>query len=287
MEANPVVSVLMTSFNREKYIASAIESVLNSTFTNFELIIVDDGSTDRTVEIAKSFEAKDTRIRFYRNEKNLGDYHNRNKAASYARGKYLKYVDSDDLIYSYGLEVFVKGMEKHPEAALGILSKNPIPFDPFPILLTSEQAIRQHFFGNGLLDYGPTGVIIKREVFESLGSFSGKRFVGDTECWLKIASRYPVVELPPSLTFWRRHEGQEFLTGMNTIDDGYFTMTLPMLNEFFNSEVCPLTPQEKEKILRKEKKARARKLVKYGLKSGNLKKVASKFREIGVSITDI
>jgi glycosyltransferase involved in cell wall biosynthesis len=272
MESSPLVSVLMTSYNREKYISQAIESVLNSSYTNFELIIVDDGSTDKTVFIAKSYEAKDSRIKLYQNDKNLGDYHNRNKAASYASGKYIKYVDSDDLIYPYGLETFVKGMEKFPEAALGVISKNPIPIEPFPILLSSEKAIRQHFFGSGLLDYGPTGVIIKKDVFESLGAFSGKRFVGDTECWLKIASRYSVVELPPSLTFWRRHEGQEFLTGMNTIDDGYFTMTLPMLKEFFNSESCPLSNDEKEKILRKERKARARQLIKFGLKTGNIRK---------------
>ena len=96
MNDSPLVSLLMTSYNREKYIGFAIESVLASTYTNWELIIVDDGSIDKTVEIAQQYEKKDGRIRFYRNEKNLGDYPNRNKAASYAGGKYIKYVDADD-----------------------------------------------------------------------------------------------------------------------------------------------------------------------------------------------
>ena len=86
-----LVSVLMTSFNRDKYIAEAIDSVLASTYQNWELIIVDDCSKDKTVEIAKSYEAKDNRIKVYVNKKNLGDYPNRNKAASYAKGKYIKY----------------------------------------------------------------------------------------------------------------------------------------------------------------------------------------------------
>jgi glycosyltransferase involved in cell wall biosynthesis len=77
MNNGPLVSVLMTAYNREKYIADAISSVLNSTYKNFELIIVDDGSKDATVQIAKQFEAKDERVTVYQNEKNLGDYNNR------------------------------------------------------------------------------------------------------------------------------------------------------------------------------------------------------------------
>ena len=89
MNIQPLVSVLMTSYNRENYIAEAIESVLASTYKNFELIIVDDRSKDRTVEIARSYESKDDRVKVYINEKNLGDYPNRNKAASYAKGFYI------------------------------------------------------------------------------------------------------------------------------------------------------------------------------------------------------
>lgn len=115
----PVVSVLMTVYNRERYLAAAIESVLNQTFRDFELIVVDDASTDRSVVIARQFE-QDSRVQVYVNDQNLGDYPNRNKAASYARGKYLKYVDADDLIYPHCLGLMVEGMDAFPEAALGI-----------------------------------------------------------------------------------------------------------------------------------------------------------------------
>src|SRR3954447_2239406 len=108
MGANPLVSILMTAFNREKYIGEAIQSVLDSSYTNLELIIVDDNSTDRTVEIARSYQKKDVRIKVFINERQLGDYPNRNKAASYATGKYIKYVDSDDYIYPRGLEMMVE-----------------------------------------------------------------------------------------------------------------------------------------------------------------------------------
>src|SRR5258706_13206257 len=111
MSTSPLVSVLMTAFNREKYIADAIESVLASSYENFELIIVDDASSDNTVAIASQFAEKDKRIRIYVNEKNVGDYPNRNKAAGYAQGKYINYVDADDKLYYYGLEVMVRFTE--------------------------------------------------------------------------------------------------------------------------------------------------------------------------------
>ena len=111
----PLVSVLMTAYNREKYIAEAIESVLASTYTHFELIIVDDRSADQTVSIAKEYETRDQRIKVYVNEENLGQFPNRNKAATYARGKYIKYLDSDDRLYDFSLDYCVNMMEKNPE----------------------------------------------------------------------------------------------------------------------------------------------------------------------------
>ena len=179
----------------------------------FELIIVDDGSKDKTVEIAKKYQAKDNRISVYINEKNLGDYHNRNKAASYATGKYIKYLDSDDMIYKYGLEVMIEAMEKSPKAAIGITSRNISPLLPFPIELSPSEVFTKHYFEYGLLSMGPSSVIIKRDAFIEIGMFSGKRLIGDTECWTKIAMQYNVVELPPSLIFWRQHPGQEFNIG--------------------------------------------------------------------------
>ena len=117
--SKPLASVLMTAYNREDFIAEAIESVIASTYENWELIIVDDQSKDRTVEIIKKYVALDERIKLYVNDINLGDYSNRNKAASYARGKYIKYVDSDDIIYPHCLQVMIASMEKFPIACIG------------------------------------------------------------------------------------------------------------------------------------------------------------------------
>ena len=103
----PLISVIITTYNRERYIKEAIQSVLTSTFKDYELIISDNCSTDRTVSIIKEFLLKDHRIKLYTNKENLGEYSNRILAASYASGKYIKYLDADDIIYPNSLSIFI------------------------------------------------------------------------------------------------------------------------------------------------------------------------------------
>lgn len=206
---NPTASVLMTAYNREKYIAQSIESVLASTFADFELIIVDDCSQDRTLSIAETYVRRDTRIRLYRNEKNLGDYPNRNRAAALAQGQYLKYVDSDDVIYPHGLAVMVQSMERFPDAGLG-LCRPAVKEGPHPIRISPMEAYREQFFGQGLLTNAPLSAIIRRDAFVAVGAYSGIRQVGDFELWLKLAARFPLVKMVQDLTWWRWHGAQEF-----------------------------------------------------------------------------
>ncbi len=171
LDDKPLVSVLMTSYNRQQYIAEAIESVLASTYTDFELIICDDASNDDTVAIARQYQEKDSRIKVYVNAVNLSQFANRNKAATYATGKYLKYVDSDDIIYPFMLQVMVEGMKLFPDAALGFcLTFGPCK-KPLPYKIDSPAAYRQHFFEGGLLFVGPSGIIVDRKAFESVNGF--------------------------------------------------------------------------------------------------------------------
>ncbi len=264
LQKKPLVSVLMTAYNREKYIGEAITSVLSSSYTDFELIIVDDCSKDNTVEIAKQYEKQDPRIRVYVNESNLGDYHNRNRAASYAQGKYLKYLDSDDLIYPHGLSVFVHAMESFPEAAVGIMSLTNQDEKPYPYLLYPKETYHTHFYLKSVLSTGPSGLIFHAQKFRQSGGFSGQRYIGDTEINLRLASKWPVVITASSLVYWRRHEEQEFTKGMEST--GYIELQLPMLEKAFLAEDCPLTDTQKKTILKYYKKIAARGLLNIGLK---------------------
>ncbi len=210
MEDNPLVSVLMTAYNREKFIADAIESVLASSYTNFELIIVDDGSLDNTAGVAKKYEANDSRIRVSVNEQNLGDYPNRNKAASYAKGKYLKYVDSDDRILPQGLASMVNTMESFQDVGCGISSSYEYSGEEkLPIQLDSKEAYYYHYFKRPVFFASPGEVIFKRDTFNAVGGFSEKRMVSDFEMWHKISLHSPVVLMTGGMMWIRKHPGQE------------------------------------------------------------------------------
>jgi len=116
----PLVSVLLTAYNRERYIAASIESVLAQSCGDFELIIADDRSSDGTLSIAREYARRDSRVRVHANERNLGDYGNRNYAASLASGQFLKFHDSDDIMYPHCLEVMVRYLSAAPSAAFAL-----------------------------------------------------------------------------------------------------------------------------------------------------------------------
>lgn len=106
-----LVSIIMPSWNTGKFIGESIQSVLNQTYKNWELIIVDDCSTDNTDEIMASF--NDERIRYFRNEKNSGAALTRNRAIREARGEWIAFLDSDDLWMPQKLEYQIKFMQKN------------------------------------------------------------------------------------------------------------------------------------------------------------------------------
>lgn len=100
----PLVSVIMPAYNAEKYIEKAIMSVVNQTYTNWELIVIDDGSKDSTSEIVEKLAKKDKRITFYANERNMGVARTRNRGFDLAKGEYVALLDSDDIWLEEKLE---------------------------------------------------------------------------------------------------------------------------------------------------------------------------------------
>ena len=107
-----LVSIIMPSYNTAKYIADSINSVINQTYKNWELIIVDDCSNDNTDEIVSEF-LKDKRIKYFKNEKNSGAAISRNKALREAKGRWIAFLDSDDLWVPEKLEKQIKFMEEN------------------------------------------------------------------------------------------------------------------------------------------------------------------------------
>jgi glycosyltransferase involved in cell wall biosynthesis len=258
----PLVSVLMTTYNREKYLAEAIESVLASTYENFELLVVDDQSKDRSLEIAQDYASRDKRVISILNEKNLGDYPNRNKAASLAKGKYLKYVDADDMIYPTGLQVMVEAMERFPEAGFGLSSLPQDKSRIYPFILSSEEAYKRHYFKQQLFHKAPLSAIINKNAFDAVGGFTGRRYLGDFEMWHMLAARFPVVLMQQGVVWYREHEEQEMQHNRTdfTVPFKYVKCAEEMLLKDF----CPLNESDRNKALEQVRWNQARYILGVG-----------------------
>lgn len=115
LKKTPVISVVLPTYNRAALLPRAIESILNQTFKDFELIIIDDGSTDETPAVLKKYAAQDKRIRLLRNEQNCGISCSRNRGIEAARGQYIAPMDSDDEAISIRLEKLLAVMKDYPE----------------------------------------------------------------------------------------------------------------------------------------------------------------------------
>jgi glycosyltransferase involved in cell wall biosynthesis len=133
----------MVTYNSSKYVRVAIESILASTYNNFELIISDDCSTDNTWQIISEY--KDLRIKAYQNETNLREYANRNRCIDLASGEYFIFIDGDDYIYPHGVEQFIEGALINDESAM-IISQPESDHMIYPVILTPEQYCRRYLF---------------------------------------------------------------------------------------------------------------------------------------------
>src|SRR5690348_1009140 len=122
IEALPTVSICLPVFNGENYVAEAIESMLAQTFTDFELVITDNASTDRTEEICRKFAEVDGRIRYHRNERNVGGARNQAISVDLSRGRYVRLSAHDDKMAPTHLEVCLAALAAHPEAVIAFTS---------------------------------------------------------------------------------------------------------------------------------------------------------------------
>jgi|SRR5579871_1717189 len=281
-----LLSVLITAYNREKYIAEAIESVLSSSFKDFELIITDDCSTDGTYEAAKKYAEKDSRIRLFRNEKNLGQFANRNYAASLSKGKYIKYLDSDDKIAEDGLKIIMKCMQQFPDAGTGSECKGK-KAEELPYMFTPRECYIDHYFKESLLLYiGPSGTVFRKDIFDKAGGFDEHiGILSDTLLMMKVAALAPVVGLPQHLFFWRIHDeqvtvGQQKV--MEMIHERYLINKVAL-----ESPDCPLSEKEKKIVFRNLKNIFIRNSLRFFMKTYSIKKLSQLARMKNIKAVDV
>ena len=259
MSETPTVSILTTCYNRESYLGDAIESVLNGSFQSFELWIVDDQSTDDSVNIAKAYAAKDDRIHVHVNPSNLGDYPNRNHAATLARGEYIKYLDADDMLGKWALEMMVDAMHRYPNAGFGLFDFGPNrPLHP--VELQGSAIFEAHYSGrHDFFHRSPLSAIIKRTAFLESGMFSTERYVGDFEMWNRMARTHPMVMISPWPLFWREHDQQE---STDIRQDPLIPLRYQLLTEtILADEATPLSKSMRTELLAAAKRRTARNII--------------------------
>lgn len=244
MTATPRVSVLLTAYNRESYVGAAIESVLAQTCGDFELIICDDRSTDGTADIVADYARREARIRFSVNAVNLGDYENRFHAATLAQAPYLKYHDSDDLMYPHCLAAMLEPLEREPRAAFALSAAGYWPGGACPMLLTPQLAYEREFLGSGLFQLGPASALFRTSAFRELGGFPRCGPPSDFLFWIKACAKVNVLLVSGDLYYYRVHAGQVVVEGTTgssaTPFDLAFANASAAAWAMLNSAECPL-----------------------------------------------
>jgi len=204
-----LVSVLMPVYNTALYLEEAIESILTQSFTNFEFIIIDDGSTDRSLTIIEQYAQKDKRIKVI-SRNNQGLIKTLNQGLALAKGKYIARMDSDDVSLSLRFEKQVKYLEKHLECvAVGSMSQL-IDSDGDVIgrvgeLLDHNDIDDAHIKGQGGAIIHPSAMI-RKETMLHVGGYSDYYLhAEDLDFWLRLAEVGKLYNISEELFLYRQH----------------------------------------------------------------------------------
>lgn len=205
MKNIPKVTVLMSVYNSGKYLREAIDSVLVQTFTDFEFLIINDGSTDKTQEILESY--RDTRIRLF-NQNNMGLTRSLNKGIQLSRGEYIARMDADDIALPERLRKQVKFLDEYPEiGAVGSFHREVNQILQIEIVKefpTEDSTIKRILIKKNPISH-PTAMI-RRSVFEKTGLYNeGEKckYIEDYELWFRLAKTYKLANIPETLVIKR------------------------------------------------------------------------------------
>jgi GT2 family glycosyltransferase len=206
----PTLSVVMTVYNTERYVAEAVESVLAQTFRDFEFVIVDDGSTDGSTTILNDYAKRDARIRLT-SRPNTGIVAAANEGIGVARGKYLARMDSDDVCVPHRFETQVRYLDEHPECVL--VGSRVTVVDPYgsPVFDSGQKLTHEEIDAELLTSGGGWAVVqpsamMRTDAVRKVGGYRGRHNVSeDQDLFLRLAEVGRVANLPERLLRYRRH----------------------------------------------------------------------------------
>jgi len=170
----PLVSILIPVFNREELVIAALESALSQTYPNYEVVVVDNCSVDRTFDVIQEYARKDSRVRVFRNERNVGPVRNWKRCAEYSRGKFVKMLYSDDWVEPDALEQLVEPFLKHDGigfsySAVDIHHEDGAVLRAYQLstnrLLTSFEFVKGEIIGIPSVPVSPGSAMFRRDDF--------------------------------------------------------------------------------------------------------------------------
>ena len=207
----PKVSVVVPTYNYARFLDEAIESVLNQTFGDFELIIVDNNSTDNTDAVVEKY-LSDSRVAYYKNP-DIGLGRNHDKAISYARGEYIKFLNADDKFHPELLEKFVRVMEENPGVSLVTCNQETFGSKignvilPYSNLQPGKKILFESLKTHNWIG-GPTSVMFRQSNLKLGGYRKDLDFIPDWEMWVRQLLAGDCYIVPDKLIFSREHPNQ-------------------------------------------------------------------------------
>lgn len=215
----PLVSVCIPTYNAEKTVVNTVRSILNQTYQNLEIIIVDNASTDNTLALLQKFE--DPRIKIYKNEENIGAEKNWNRCIGLARGEYIAIFHADDLYNPDMVEKQVRAFQDNPSVGAVFTEANRINDrgdamgeHKLPVELKDKGIYHFEEIFYSILENGNfltcPSVMVRSEIYKELAPFNDDEFgtSADLDMWLRILERHPIAILNEKLMSYRISETQ-------------------------------------------------------------------------------
>lgn len=265
----PLVSICTPTYNRPDFLERALRSCFAQTYQNFEIVITDNSTNDASRELISRL--NDPRLRYFKNEKNLGPVGNTSRATSLVKGKYVKILMDDDLLKPECLEQMVEALEKTPSAGVAMAPMEIIDatdrriFPRFYVFRKMEYRYRYQV-GDALVDKTtitkefltrdypccvPSGVMFRAECFQKFGLFDEEAdFAADLDKLMQIGTEYDFYYIDQVLSSWRlmtdNHTASLHQTGLNI--GAFYYITRKILEQTKALDMFPA--DERKKIIR-------------------------------------
>ncbi|HMO34356.1 MAG TPA: glycosyltransferase family 2 protein [Lacibacter sp.] len=276
----PLFTIITVTYNSSKWVGQAIESVLASSYTDFEYIIADDCSSDETWSIIQEY--NDPRIRAWRNNSNMGEYPNRNAALREAKGRYIYFIDGDDVINKHALRNLREYIYFFPDAIM-IWGVPPaaIDFAVLPYQFEPPTTMRLIYESSApMAMIGFTETVFRRDALKRVGFLSEEYAIGDTYIKKRLALEGPVLLVAMGFAFWRRSDTQASRKA---------SLNYSVFLEAHNIDLKVVSMSgllNKEKLICRIKGSFIRRLFRHTLLKGRILLFFQLYRKSGLSLAD-